>query len=65
VILVAPSKSSKSPGTGGTARRPHEKAHKKAAGTQRHPKRSQKAYVSCVQGAGDLAALERCQALLP
>ena len=70
VILVAPSKPS--PGTG-TARRPHEKArkkaqkkaHEKATGSQRAPRRNQKAYVSCVQGAGDLAALERCQALLP
>jgi hypothetical protein len=29
------------------------------------PKRSAKAYVSCVQQATDTAALERCQAFLP
>jgi hypothetical protein len=29
------------------------------------PKRSARSYVTCVQGAQDLQALDRCQALLP
>jgi hypothetical protein len=44
------------------------KHHKKAAAPTQHkakPKRSEKAYVSCVQAAQDLAALDRCQPLLP
>jgi hypothetical protein len=45
---------------GGHAR---TRSHKGAAPTT--AKRSRQAYVSCVQGAQDLATLDRCQALLP
>jgi hypothetical protein len=57
-ILGVPTKSS---GTGGTAR----KRHKAAAPTHRKSRQGQKSYVSCVQSAQDLAALDRCQTLLP
>jgi hypothetical protein len=57
-VFGAPTRSS---GTG--AHRKHRS--KGAAGTQRTPKRNRQAYVSCVQSATDLSALERCQALLP
>jgi hypothetical protein len=59
-ILGVPS-STKSSGTSGGTR----KQHKAGAGAQHKPKRSAQSYVSCVQAAQDLAALDRCQALLP
>jgi len=37
----------------------------KHAGAGTRPKRSSAAYVACVQGAQDLPALQKCQALLP
>ena len=52
----------------GAAGKPKEPAKKDApAPTQGKtaPKRSAGAYLSCVQQAGNLAALERCQAVLP
>jgi hypothetical protein len=53
----AGSKAKKPAGQGGGAPKPkHEKAV---------PKRSASAYLSCVQTAADLAALERCQSALP
>jgi hypothetical protein len=35
------------------------------AATPSKPRRSGRSYVSCIQGAEDVQALERCQALLP
>jgi hypothetical protein len=55
---------SKPAGTGGGKARKHHKAAAQAP-AKVTPKRSQRAYVNCVQAAEDLAALERCQPLLP
>jgi hypothetical protein len=65
-ILGVPTATKSKPersGHGGAAR----KHHKAATGTphKAKPKRSEKAYVNCVQAAEDLAALDRCQPLLP
>ena len=58
--VLGPPPQAKPSGTGGQRRTPQQRH---AAGTRTKP--SGQAYVSCVQGAQDLAALERCQALLP
>ena len=57
---LGPPQQAKPSGTGGQ-RRTRQQRH--AVGTKTKP--SRQAYVSCVQAAQDLAALERCQALLP
>jgi hypothetical protein len=43
----------------------HGRTRSRKGATPTTAKRSRQAYVSCVQGAQDLATLERCQALLP
>jgi hypothetical protein len=58
--VLGPAGQAKPSGTGGQHRTPQQR---KAVGTRTKP--SRQAYVSCVQAAQDLAALERCQALLP
>jgi hypothetical protein len=60
-ILGPPAKPS---GSGGQARkRPQSGAAKPKQGQRKE--RSAQSYLSCVQAASDLAALERCQAVLP
>ena len=60
--VFGPSKPAPQPGDG--AKQP-----KRDAGSQNPPQRKEKpsaqSYLSCVQSAGDLATLERCQKLLP
>jgi len=58
--VLGPPHQPKPSGTG-DQRRTRQQRH--AVGTKTKP--SRQAYVSCVQAAQDLAALERCQALLP
>jgi len=58
--VLGPPHQPKPSGTG-DQRRIRQQGH--AVGTKTKP--SRQAYVSCVQAAQDLAALERCQALLP
>jgi hypothetical protein len=58
--ILGPSGNGKPSGTGGQ-RRTRQQRH--AAGTKARP--SRQSYITCVQGAQDVAALERCQALLP
>jgi hypothetical protein len=57
--ILGPDKAKPS-GTGGRRR---TRGERQQAGTGARP--SRQAYVDCVKGARDLAALERCQALLP
>jgi hypothetical protein len=51
--------------SGKAAPRARRGAKHRASGGGAAPKRSRQAYVSCVQAAADLQALEQCQALLP
>jgi hypothetical protein len=64
-ILGTPSTSSRK--TSATPTKPHRAApkHHAPAAKARHKGRSAQAYVSCVQAAEDLAALDHCQSLLP
>jgi hypothetical protein len=44
---------------------PKQSAGANHAATPSKPRRSARSYVSCIQGAEDVPALDRCQALLP
>jgi hypothetical protein len=61
-VFGAPAASKPTGPTAGKTRKHHKVA---SAPPKSRPKRSEKAYVSCVQAAEDLAALARCQPLLP
>jgi hypothetical protein len=66
---------SSSPSPAAQTQKPHPQAQPAAkpkpspgadhAVTPSKPKRSARSYVTCIQGAQDLQALDRCQALLP
>jgi hypothetical protein len=53
------------PAQGPAPKRGHARTRPHAPPAPATAKRSRQAYVSCVQGAQDLATLDRCQALLP